>query len=210
MAELATPRLVLRQWRHTDLEPFSALNSDPEVMRYFPAPLDREQSDALAERERELITQRGWGLWALEHSASHSFIGFVGLAEATFDAHFTPAVEIGWRLSMRHWGHGYATEAAQAAVAFGFEPLDLDEIVSFTAQANQRSRRVMARVGMSHDPADDFEHPRVVGPLRRHVLLRLTRRAWETAGVGGQDPHLDAAGERRGDGLDGASGWVGG
>lgn len=184
MVALISPRLILRQWRPTDLEPFSALNADPEVMRYFPSALDRDQSDALAERERRLITQRGWGLWALEHSASHAFIGFVGLAQASFDAHFTPAVEIGWRLSLRHWGNGYATEAAKAAVAFGFESLDLDEIVSFTALANQRSRRVMERLAMSHDPADDFDHPRVRGPLRRHVLFRVTRRAWEAAPAG--------------------------
>lgn len=125
------------------------------------------------------------GLWALEHSASHSFIGFLGLAEANLDAHFTPAVEIGWRLDPGHWGNGYATEGARAAMAFAFAALDLDEIVSFTALDNQRSRRVMERLGMTHDPTDDFDHPRVVGPLRRHVLSRLTRRAWD-AGTGSE------------------------
>jgi RimJ/RimL family protein N-acetyltransferase len=178
MTELLTARLVLRQWRDADLQPWAALNADPEVMRYFPAPLTREESDALAERSRTAISERGWGLWALEVVDGASFIGFVGLAEPRFDAHFTPAVEVGWRLARDHWGQGYATEAARAAIEFGFGELELTEIVSFTSVVNERSRRVMERLGMTRDPAGDFEHPVVAdGLLRPHVLYRLPRNA---------------------------------
>jgi RimJ/RimL family protein N-acetyltransferase len=175
VAELHTERLVLRQWRDADLEPFAALNADPEVMRYFPRALDRAESDALAQRACEEIASRGWGLWAVEIVGGAPFAGFVGLAEPRFDAHFTPAVEVGWRLGREHWSHGYATEAARAALAFGFHELALREIVSFTTVANERSRRVMERLGMTHDPADDFDHPllAVDDPMRPHVLYRL-------------------------------------
>jgi RimJ/RimL family protein N-acetyltransferase len=175
VAELRTERLRLRQWRDDDLEPFADLNADPEVMRYFPALMTREQSDALAERERAAIAERGWGLWAVEVVGGPPFVGFVGLTEHTFPAHFTPAVEVGWRLARSAWGHGYATEAARAALSFGFGELALDEVVSMTVPANERSRRVMERLGMTRSPADDFDHPRVPAgsPLRRHVLYRL-------------------------------------
>jgi RimJ/RimL family protein N-acetyltransferase len=186
VAELRTERLLLRQWRDEDLVPFAALNSDPDVMRYFAAALTREQSDALANRAQATIAQRGWGLWAVEITSSGSFIGFVGMAEPPFDAHFTPALEVGWRLARAHWGHGYATEAALAAVAFGFQQLARDELVSFTAAVNERSQMVMKRIGMSHDPADDFDHPVIRGTLRRHVLFRLSRSTWrEQAGPPG-------------------------
>jgi RimJ/RimL family protein N-acetyltransferase len=176
VTELRTPRLVLRQWTESDREPFAALNADPEVMQYFPAVLTREESDALAERARGGIEQDGWGLWAVEMLDGTRFIGFIGLAVATFEADFTPAVEVGWRLARGHWGYGYATEGAHAAVAFGFDELGLEEIVSMTATVNERSRRVMERLGMTHDEADDFDHPSVsTGPLRRHVLYRLKR-----------------------------------
>jgi len=181
VSTLQTERLVLRQWRVPDLDPFAALNADPEVMRHFPAPLMREESDALAESARARIEERGWGLWAVEVVGSAAFIGFIGLAEPRFDAHFTPAVELGWRLARRHWGRGYAVEGARAAAAFGFEEVGLDEIVSFTTVANERSRRVMERLGMTHDAADDFQHPLLApdDPIRPHVLYRLTRAAWE-------------------------------
>jgi RimJ/RimL family protein N-acetyltransferase len=180
VAELRTDRLVLRQWRDEDLEPFAALNADPETMRYFPAPPSREQSDALAEHARRQIEEEGWGLWAVEVDGGARFIGFVGLARPSFEEHFTPAVEVGWRLAREHWGQGYATEAGRAAVAFGLGELGLEEIVSFTSVLNEPSWRVMERLGMSHDPVDDFDHPRVpVGhPLRRHVLYRLARADW--------------------------------
>lgn len=179
MVELFTPRLVLRQWREDDREPFAALNADPEVMRYFPTPLTRRESDALAEHVQAAIAQRGWGLWAVEVIGGATFIGFVGLGEARFEAHFTPAVEVGWRLARGHWGNGYATEAARVAIAFGFEEIRLDEIVSFTAAANERSRQVMQRLSMVRDRAEDFDHPAVPdGPLRAHVLFRLSRSNW--------------------------------
>ena len=179
-ADLRTERLLLRQWRDEDLEPFAALNADVETMRYFPAPPSREQSNALAEHARRQIEEEGWGLWAVEVVGGANFIGFVGLVRPSFEEHFTPAVEVGWRLAREHWGHGYATEAGFAAVAFGFEELGLEEIVSFTSELNEPSWRVMERLGMSHDPAGDFEHPRVpVGhPLRPHVLYRLSRADW--------------------------------
>ena len=174
MAELRTERLLLRQWREDDFDPFAELNADPEAMRFFPSALTREQSDALATLARTMLSERGWGLWAVEVVDGAPFVGFVGLNVPTFEAPFLPAVEIGWRLGREHWGHGYATEGARAAARFGFEELGLDEIVSFTSVVNERSRRVMERLGMTHDPAGDFDHPRVPkGPLRRHVLYRL-------------------------------------
>jgi RimJ/RimL family protein N-acetyltransferase len=174
VAELGTDRLLLRRWREQDLEPFAALNADPEAMRYFPSPMTRDQSDALAVRADAAIKQRGWGLWAVEVVGRAPFVGFVGLNEAGFEAHFTPAVEVGWRLAPAAWGNGYATEAAQAAIAYGFQTARLDEIVSFTSTVNERSRRVMERLGMRHDPRDDFDHPAIAdGPLRRHVLYRI-------------------------------------
>ncbi len=175
MAELRTSRLLLRQWRKADFEPFAALNADPEVMQYFPAALTREQSDALAERESSKIAECGWGLWAVEVVDHAQLIGFVGLAEPRFEAHFTPAVEVGWRLAREHWGRGYATEAGGAAAAFGFDEVGLEEIVSLTSVVNERSRRVMEHLGMTHDPADDFDHPLLPPghPLRPHVLYRI-------------------------------------
>ncbi len=143
-------------------------------MRYFRAPLTRPQSDAFAEGAGLVISLRGWGLWAVEVIRGPEFIGFVGLNEVGFEAHFTPAVEVGWRLHKDHWGNGYATEAARTAVNFAFNELELREIVAMTATRNERSRRVMERLGMGRDPGDDFEHPEIPdGPLRRHVLYRL-------------------------------------
>lgn len=183
MAELRTPRLRLRQWRDDDFEPFAELNADPEVMRHFPAPLTRGESDVFASRARAYIGVLGWGLWAVE-TEQEPFVGFVGLSEARFEAHFTPAVEIGWRLAREHWGRGYATEAARAALAFAFEELGLHEVVSFTTVVNERSRRVMERLGLSHDPEDDVDHPRLApdSPHRRHVLYRISREAWRETG----------------------------
>jgi RimJ/RimL family protein N-acetyltransferase len=174
--ELRTDRLVLRQWRESDLGPFAAVNGDPEAMRYFANTMTREQSDDLAQAVSAHIERRGWGFWAVEVVDGPSFVGCVGLSEPNFEAHFMPAVEVGWRLAREHWGNGYATEAARAAIDFGFGTLGLDEIVAMIAPANAPSRRVAERLGMTHDPADDFDHPLVPdGPLRRHVLYRLAR-----------------------------------
>ena len=179
MTPLQTPRLFLRPWRDADLAPYAALNADPEVMRHFPALLSREESDAQAGRIRANLDARGWGLWAVEVKNGPPFIGFVGLAVPGFDAPFMPATEIGWRLARAAWGLGYASEAARAALGFGFTQLGLDDIVSFTSVGNQRSRAVMERLGMQNT-GQDFDHPRVpVGsPLRRHLLYRLARSDW--------------------------------
>jgi ribosomal-protein-alanine N-acetyltransferase len=185
VAELATPRLLLRNWREDDQAPFAALNADPEVMRYFPTTLTRAQSDEFATYIQAVMAPQGWGLWAVEVRQVAPFIGFVGLNRPGFEAHFTPAVEVGWRLDRRHWGHGYATEAAAATLTFAFGQLNTPEVVSFTSTVNEHSIRVMRRLGMSHDPADDFDHPRVPdGPLRRHVLYRMRREQWPGGGSG--------------------------
>jgi RimJ/RimL family protein N-acetyltransferase len=180
-SQLRTRRLLLRRWREEDRTAFAALNADPIVMEHFPAALSRGESDVLVDRIEAGFEQRGWGLWAVEVPGSAAFIGFVGLNPATFDAPFTPAVEIGWRLAREHWGKGYATEGASAALEFGFDALGLDEIVSFTTHANTRSRRVMERLQMQRDPADDFDNPNVPGGdrCRPHVLYRLDRDAWQ-------------------------------
>jgi RimJ/RimL family protein N-acetyltransferase len=175
--DLSTPRLVLRRWRDADLAPFHAINCDPSVMRHLPKPLDRFESDALVERIRDHFAAHGFGLWAVEVPGQVDFIGFVGLSIPRFDAHFTPCVEIGWRLDCRYWGQGFATEAATRALDFAFSSLGLHEVVSFTVPANHRSRRVMERIGMSRSEADDFEHPLLPQghPLRKHVLYRCQR-----------------------------------
>jgi ribosomal-protein-alanine N-acetyltransferase len=178
--ELATARLRLRAWHDADREAWAALNADPEVMAHFPTTLTRATSDRLVDLTMAGWAENGFGLWALERAEDGLFLGFTGLSRPSFEAHFTPAVEVGWRLARRAWGHGFATEAARAALAFGFETLGLEEIVSFTVPANVRSRAVMERIGMDHDPADDFDHPKLPEghPLRRHVLYRLRRTAW--------------------------------
>jgi len=177
MPSLTTRRLVLRPWQDADLPAFAALNADPRVMEFFPKLLDRSESDSLADAIRKNCESRGFGLWAIEILGGDSFIGFVGLSVPRFDAHFTPCVEIGWRLAFEHWRKGYAIEAARAAARYAFGQLDLREIVSFTAAGNIRSRRVMERLGMSHDASDDFDHPALPAghSLRRHVLYRLPR-----------------------------------
>lgn len=176
--ELRTERLLLRRWRAADREPFAALNADPRVMEHFPAPLARQESDARAARIEAHFLQHGFGLWALEIVDVAPFAGFIGLSVTCFEAHFTPCVEIGWRLGAEYWGGGFATEGARAAVAFAFETVRLEQIVSFTVPGNLRSRRVMEKLGMTHQPSDDFDHPLLPAGhrLSRHVLYRLARR----------------------------------
>lgn len=173
--ELRTDRLVLRRWRDADLAPFAALNADPEVVELLPGPLTPAESDAMVARIEATFDERGFGLWAVDVADTGAFTGFVGLWPTSFAAHFTPAVEVGWRLARTHWHRGYATEAARVAMADGFDRLGLAEIVSFTSVLNQPWQRVMVRLGMTHDPADDFDHPRLPPGhrLRRHVLYRL-------------------------------------
>jgi RimJ/RimL family protein N-acetyltransferase len=171
---LRTDRLTLRRWRSADREPFAVINAHPQVTRFLHGPLTRSESDALVDRIEAHFDQHGFGLWAVDIPGVATCAGFIGLAVPTFDAHFTPAVEVGWRFHPAVWGHGYATEGARLAIDIGFGQAGLDEIVSFTAVDNVASRRVMGRLGMSRDPADDFDHPNLAPdhPLRRHVLYR--------------------------------------
>jgi len=171
--ELPTPRLTLRQWRPSDLEPFAAMNADADVMRYYPETWTKEQSDAFAQRVMRLIDERGWGFWAVEERASCQFIGFVGLHVPSHELPFAPCVEVGWRLAKAHWGRGYATEAARAAIVFGFDRLRLVQIVAFTSIGNVRSRAVMERLGMTVDGEFDHLDVPIESGLRRHVLYRL-------------------------------------
>ncbi len=172
-----TPRLRLRRWREEDLAPFAAMNADARVMEHMPGVMSVAETEALLARIEAHFEAEGFGLWAVERRDSGAFIGYVGLLRVPFEAHFTPAVEIGWRLGAAHWGAGFATEAARVVLDYAFETLGLEEVVSFTAVVNTRSWRVMERLGMTHDAAEDFDHPRLEAghPLRRHVLYRIRR-----------------------------------
>jgi ribosomal-protein-alanine N-acetyltransferase len=179
-AVLETPRLRLRPYRDSDLDGLAELCADPEVMRHFPETLDRAAAAAMGERIKAHFDRNGFGPWSVEIKGEADYAGFVGLMAPTFETHFTPCVEVGWRLARRHWRKGYATEGARAALAHGFETLGCDQIVSMTVPANKRSRAVMERLGMYRDPADDFDHPNLPEGhvLRRHVLYRLGREDW--------------------------------
>jgi ribosomal-protein-alanine N-acetyltransferase len=180
--ELRTDRLLLRGWRDSDRAPFAALNADPEVREHFPGgAMTRAESDALVDRFLVRWKDEGHAPWAVERLDDGTFLGFIGLLSIHFEAQFTPAVEVGWRLARSAWGHGYATEGGRASLRWGFENLGLDEIVSFTTPGNVRSRAVMDRLEMTHDAAGDFDHPLIPEghPLRRHVLYRLRRQDWE-------------------------------
>ena len=170
-----TERVLLRRWSAADRDPFANLNADPQVMEHFPHVQSRAESDGFADHIEAHFEKHGYGLWAVEIPGLTSFAGFVGLAIPRFEANFMPCVEIGWRLARDQWGHGYATEAALAVLAFAFEHVGLKEVVSFTATENWRSRRVMERIGMMHDPADDFDHPALPDGhrVKRHVLYRI-------------------------------------
>jgi RimJ/RimL family protein N-acetyltransferase len=172
---LHTKRLCLRYWREEDLSLFAAMNRDPKVMEFFPSLLTREQSDALVEKIKKELEEKPYGLWAVEVVGIAPFIGFVGLHDVPFEAHFTPATEIGWRLAHAHWGRGYAYEAAKEVLAYAFEQLELKGLVSFTAQTNFRSIGLMKKLGMHNNPKENFEHPKLApgDPLRPHVLFRL-------------------------------------
>jgi RimJ/RimL family protein N-acetyltransferase len=170
-----TERLLLREWRPEDREPFARMNADPVVMRHFPRVMTRAESESLADRIEEHYREHGFTLYAAELREEEAFIGYVGLVRVDFEAVFTPAVEIGWRLDARYWNRGLATEGASAVVRYGFEVLGLEEIVSFAVPANHASRRVMEKIGMTRDAQGDFDHPRLAEghPLRRHVLYQM-------------------------------------
>jgi RimJ/RimL family protein N-acetyltransferase len=172
---LSNGRVCLRRWRDEDREAFAAMNCDARVMEFFRSCLSRVESDAMVDRIEKHFGEHGFGLWAVEVPGVAPFVGFAGLDVARFSAHFTPCVEVGWRLAFAHWGHGYATEAARLALGYAFGPLALSDVVSFTSAANSRSRAVMERLGMRRDPAEDFDYPSLPEghPLRRHVLYRL-------------------------------------
>lgn len=182
MSVLETKRVILRRWREADREPFARMNRDPAVMEFYPALLSADESSQAADRIEAHFALHGFGLYAAELSSSGEFIGYIGLNVPRFEvpgfkeAH-QPCVEIGWRLASQHWGRGLATEGAVAVVRYAFDVLQLPEIASFTVPANLRSRRVMEKLGMTHDPQDDFDHPLLQEghPLRRHVLYRLRR-----------------------------------
>ena len=174
--ELRTERVLLRAWRDDDKPPYAALNADPEVMRHFPSTLTAEQSDAMVDGMMASWERRGFGLWAAERLDTNEFIGFVGLSMPSWRADFTPCVEVGWRLAKQHWGHGFAPEAAQAALEYAFAHVDLPnrEVVSFTTTLNLKSRRVMEKIGMRHDPSRDFDHPLLPDWTERaHVLYAI-------------------------------------
>jgi RimJ/RimL family protein N-acetyltransferase len=179
---IRTERLLLRNWQPADREVFAEMGRDEHVMRFFPALLDRRESDAAVDRMQAAITEHGWGKWALEILETGEFVGFAGLQPIDSGVPFAPAVEIGWRLARSVWGHGYATEAARAALRYAFTELDLAEVVSFTSVLNEPSWRVMQRIGMTRRPEDDFDYLRVPEGSRlcRHVLYRLTRDRWST------------------------------
>jgi len=171
ISELRTDRLVLRQWREADVLPWAAMNADPLVREFFPQVMNYEQSAGSVEAFRAELAERGWGWWALEVAATGEFIGFAGLDPVDEEMPFD-GVEVGWRLARSAWGHGYATEAGHACLDHGFGVLGLPEILAVTAAGNHRSRAVMHRLGMTYDPADDFEDPTIDGPLRYSVLYR--------------------------------------
>jgi RimJ/RimL family protein N-acetyltransferase len=177
--EFETHRLRLRQWRRADYAPLADLNADPKVMEFFPAPQDRKASEAAAEQMHAEIAERGWGLWAVDRRDTSEFIGFVGLHVPAGPLPFLPCVEVGWRLAAAHWGKGFASEAAAAALQVGFEQAQISEIVSFAAVLNKKSRAVMTRIGM-RDTGVTFQHPRVPvkSPLRQHCLYLLNRDEW--------------------------------
>ncbi|MDG2050373.1 MAG: GNAT family N-acetyltransferase [Myxococcota bacterium] len=177
---LRTPRLILRDWRDEDLAEFARINADPEVMRHFPARLDTSESDAVAARIRHHFEKHGYGFWAVERVGGEPFLGFVGLAHVDFEASFTPAVEIGWRLARSGWGYGYASEAAERALDFAFSEARLAEVVSFTALRNKRSAAVMERIGMSLHPEIRFDHPKLPKghPLSPHWLYHIKKERW--------------------------------
>lgn len=184
--QIRTDRLLLREWRDSDKVPYGLLNADKKVMEHFPSVLTPLQSDEMVDRMATAWVLRGFGLWAVERSDTGQFIGFVGLSAPGFEVEgVTPCVEVGWRLAKQHWGHGFAPEAASAALTFGFESVELpnDEIVSFTTTQNLKSRRVMQKIGLRLDPAREFDHPMTPGwHGQRHVLYCIDRATWQ-AGV---------------------------
>jgi RimJ/RimL family protein N-acetyltransferase len=177
---ISTARVRLRAWEPGDRVPFARINADPQVMEFLGAPMTSIESDALADRIEASFATHGFGPFAAELHQDSTFIGFVGLAVPRLEAHFTPCVEVGWRLAADAWGKGLATECAEAVLHHAFRALELESLVSFTTVTNLRSRRVMEKLGMSRRPEEDFDHPALPPghPLEPHVLYRLSRDSW--------------------------------
>ena len=177
---LVTQRLLLRPWQDADRQPFADLSADPEVMRFL-LPIDgRAATDVWIDRQMAHLAEHGFCFWAVAERDSGAFVGAIGLLHVSYQAHFTPAVEVGWRVARRFWGRGYAPEGATASLRFAFEVRGLEEIVANTAPANANSRRVMQKLNMIRDPADDYDHPRMPSghPLQRQVLYRMRKSDW--------------------------------
>lgn len=174
---IETERLILRTWQESDMQMFYEMNQDPRVIKFLRGPLTMHEAQTFYERMVYQYKERDYTLYAVEVKSGPKFIGFVGLNYTDFPGHFTPAVEIGWRLASGHWGKGYATEAARAVLKHGFETCKLSEIVSFTTPLNKGSVRVMQKIGLAHNAEDDFMHPKLATdhPLAQHVLYRLRR-----------------------------------
>jgi len=177
---IETDRLILRTWRDEDLESMFAINQDPKVMEYFPSLQDLDMTKNFIDKVNAHFENHGYSLYATVRKDTNEFIGFIGLLIAEFESHFTPATEIGWRLSSNHWGQGFATEGAKAVLDYAFRELKIPEIVSFTAASNAKSIRVMQKIGLQHNEANDFDHPKLddESPLKRHVLYRLIREKY--------------------------------
>lgn len=177
---IQTERLVLRPWKEEDLVPFARLNADPRVMEFFPSVKTFKESSNEYEAILEHFKKHGYGWWAVSETNRSNFIGFIGLRYIDFPAVFTPAIEVAWRLAYEYWGKGYATEGAKASLQYGFEILNFSEIISFTSTINIRSQAVMERIGMHHNPKEDFDHPKLPDghSLKRHVLYRINHSDW--------------------------------
>lgn len=181
MEIISSKRILLREWRDSDIAPFIMMNADKKVMEHFPRVLTERETEEMITRIKNHFQHHKFGLWAAESKETEEFMGFIGLSTPSFSAHFTPCVEIGWRLALPYWGKGLATEGAKAVLEYGFDQLDLKEIVSFTTITNLRSQRVMEKIGMSHQAIDDFNHPNLplTHVLSRHVLYRLSQEQWQ-------------------------------
>ncbi len=178
---IETERLYLRTWQVLYAKPYFDINQDPKVIEFLLGSMSMEAVNQFMHDKNQQQEKRGFTLWATELKATSEFIGFIGLNYTDWEAHFTPAVEVGWRLGSQYWGKGYATEGAKAALAFGFNTVGLDEVVSFSVPMNQRSLRVMEKIGLQHDPADNFRHPKLAleHPLSQHVLYRLKKENYQ-------------------------------